>query len=254
MKTHYLLTTAAAALLLGTVAASAQTLQNVQPERAPAAQQNAPAEKVAPPMNAGERKKPETTGQASGSMEMKNKPETTGQAPKSDDRDSADRAAPKASDSGKPRAQDNEINRSDKQRGAAETKGSSDSKARAADDNKADVKKGQSRKSGDSADRDSDKSATSGQGTAGAAKLSTEQRTKITSVIKKQNVKRVSRTDINVNIRVGTRVPSRVHFYPVPIEVVEFYPEWRGYLFILVGDQIVIIAPDDHTIVAIIDA
>jgi hypothetical protein len=29
-----------------------------------------------------------------------------------------------------------------------------------------------------------------------------------------------------------------VHFYPLPSEVFVVYPKWRGYDYILVGDQI----------------
>src|SRR5205085_2486467 len=71
---------------------------------------------------------------------------------------------------------------------------------------------------------------TTGQAGAGA-KLSTEQRTKITSVIRSQRVEPV--TNVNFNISVGTRVPREVHFHPLPAEVVTVYPEWRGYDFIL---------------------
>jgi hypothetical protein len=58
-----LLTTAALALVMSAGAAYAQTNQ-ASPERAPAAQQGSPPDKMAPPMNAGEGKRgmPETTG------------------------------------------------------------------------------------------------------------------------------------------------------------------------------------------------
>ena len=96
------------------------------------------------------------------------------------------------------------------------------------------------------------KASTTGQGAAsGSAKLSTEQRTKITTVIKQQNVKPVQ---LNVSVSVGTRIPASVHFYPLPQQVVVIYPEWRGYDYILVGDQIVIVDPRSHEIVAILEA
>ena len=56
------------------------------------------------------------------------------------------------------------------------------------------------------------------------------------------------------SILVGTRVPRDVHFYPLPVEVISVYPAWRGYEFILVGDQIVIIDPGSFEIVAVIAA
>ena len=70
-------------------------------------------------------------------------------------------------------------------------------------------------------------------------------------MIRQQKVQPVK---LNVSISVGTRVPSTVRFYPLPREVVVIYPEWRGYDYILVGDQIVILDPGTHEIVAIIEA
>ena len=95
------------------------------------------------------------------------------------------------------------------------------------------------------------KSQTTGQAGAGA-KLSSEQRTKITTVIKGQHVRPV--TNVNFSVSVGTRVPRDVSFHPLPAEVVTIYPEWRGYNFVLVGDQIVVIDPGTFEIVAVIDA
>jgi hypothetical protein len=90
-------------------------------------------------------------------------------------------------------------------------------------------------------------------GQAGAsAKLSSEQRTKITTVIRDQHVAPV--TDVNFSISVGTRVPRDVSFHPLPAEIVTIYPDWRGYEFILVRDQIIVVDPRSFEIVAILDA
>src|SRR5215510_1415042 len=77
-----LLSTVAAALLLSAGAASAQGMGKDTPERAPAAQQNAPAEKVAPSLKNGDQKAPQTTGQAAPDTKSGKAKETTGQAPK----------------------------------------------------------------------------------------------------------------------------------------------------------------------------
>ena len=92
---------------------------------------------------------------------------------------------------------------------------------------------------------------TTGQAGAGG-KISTEQRTKITTVIKEQHVQPV--TNVNFSISVGTRVPrSGVTFHPLPAEIVTFYPQWRGYEYILVRDQILVIDPRTGEIVDVID-
>jgi hypothetical protein len=90
-------------------------------------------------------------------------------------------------------------------------------------------------------------------GQAGAgAKLSGDQRTRITTVIRDQHVQPV--TNVNFSISVGTRVPREVSFHPLPAEIVTIYPDWRGYEFILVRDQIVVIDPQSFEIVAVLDA
>jgi hypothetical protein len=91
---------------------------------------------------------------------------------------------------------------------------------------------------------------TTGQAGAGA-KLSTEQRTKITTVIRDQHIAPVN--NVNFSISVGTRVPREVSFHALPTEIVTVYPEWRGYEYILVRDQILVINPRTLEIVDIID-
>jgi hypothetical protein len=92
---------------------------------------------------------------------------------------------------------------------------------------------------------------TTGQAGAGA-RLSTDQRTRITTVIRNERIAPL--TNVNFSVAVGTRVPRDVQFRPLPAEVVTIYPQWRGYNFILVGDQIVVVDPDTYEIVAVLDA
>lgn len=99
--------------------------------------------------------------------------------------------------------------------------------------------------------KEEDRSKTVGQAGAGG-KLSTEQRTKITTVIRDQHVSPV--TNINFAVSVGTRVPREVGFHPLPAEIVTYYPDWRGYEFFLVRDQIVVVDPRTLEIVAVLDA
>jgi len=91
---------------------------------------------------------------------------------------------------------------------------------------------------------------TTGQAGAGA-KISTEQRTKITTVIRNEHVAPV--TNVNFNISVGTRIPREVSYHPLPAEVVTIYPEWRGYNYVLVRDRIIVIDPQTFEIVAVLD-
>lgn len=99
--------------------------------------------------------------------------------------------------------------------------------------------------------RSETRSQTTGQAGAGA-KLSTEQRTKITRVIREQRVQ--PEASVNFNISVGTHVPRTVHFHPLPAEIVTVYPDWRGYEFFLVRDQIIVVNPRTFEIVAVLEA
>ncbi|MEY9475319.1 hypothetical protein ABH992_007718 [Bradyrhizobium yuanmingense] len=85
-----------------------------------------------------------------------------------------------------------------------------------------------------------------------AAKLSTEQRTQITSVIREQRVAPV--TNVNFSISVGTRIPREgITLHALPSRVVSIYPEWRSYKYVLVREEIVIIDPDTYEIVAVLN-
>jgi len=116
----------------------------------------------------------------------------------------------------------------------------------------AETKGGVDSKSQTTTQSQTNQSQTTGQA-GGGAKLSTEQRTKITTVIKEQHVQPV--TNVNFSISVGTRVPrgSGVTFHPLPAEIVTVYPQWRGYEYILVRDQILVIDPRTGEIVDVID-
>jgi hypothetical protein len=49
-------------------------------------------------------------------------------------------------------------------------------------------------------------------------------------------------------------VPRDVSFHALPAEIVTIYPEWRGYEFVRVRDQIVVIDPNTFEIVAVLEA
>jgi microcystin-dependent protein len=216
MRKTLLASTSAIVLLAGTSLALAQGAGREAPSPAPGAQQSAPAEKIAPGGSMQQRA-PEsgTTGQGSPRMEQ-DRPQGA-QAPSgTQGQDRMKSGDPKASDS------------------------------KAGDSKSGDAKSKADQRAGDK------QNATTGQGAAGAAKLSSEQRTKITTSIKKTNVRPV--TNVNFNISVGTVVPRSVTLHALPPTIVEVYPAWRGYRFVLVADEIIIIEPSTYRIVAVIDA
>jgi hypothetical protein len=105
---------------------------------------------------------------------------------------------------------------------------------------------------GQTGSKEQQSSQTPSQNSAKSVQISQEQRTKIHQTLVNKNVERV--TNVNFSVRVGTRVPRSVRFYPLPIEVISIVPEYRGYEYILVGDEILIIDPRTLEIVAILPA
>jgi hypothetical protein len=80
--------------------------------------------------------------------------------------------------------------------------------------------------------------------------LTPDQRTRIRETfLVGRDPPRVS--SVNFKIAVGTAVPSTVHVVEVPDVIVEIDPEWRGYWYFVVGDEIIIV-DRGHRIVAVI--
>ncbi|MFZ2160264.1 MAG: DUF1236 domain-containing protein [Bradyrhizobium sp.] len=243
MTNRFMISVAAAALIAGTGFANAQGPGRDAPS-AGSVQQSAPAERAAPsavPMNRDST--PDSKASDKGAKS------TQTQQPKGSKNLSAQEDM-KPGMKGEKSAQDNmKGEKSKSMRSETQDKGA------ASKDMKADSKGAADSKSQTTTQAPAGQSpstTTTGQAGAGA-KLSTEQRTQITSVIKEQRVAPV--TQVNFSIAVGSRVPrSGVTFHPLPARVVTIYPEWRGYEFILVNEQILVINPRTLEIVAILEA
>ncbi|ARQ00133.1 DUF1236 domain-containing protein [Pseudorhodoplanes sinuspersici] len=234
---------AAAALIAGVGVVSAQA------PPAPAAQQNAPAEKMGPALRETQASPDTRPDQKASEPKADIKKDKGAQAPAPATKSTTDQAPDSKSKAttGQAPAQDDKKSRGTSSETKSPGKTSSDMKAdtKTKADTKADAKSSEK--------ADDTKAATTGQGAAGtAATLSTEQRTTIRTVIKQQNVQPM--TNVNFSISVGGRVPRTVNFHPVPVELVQIYPHWRGYDYILVGDQIIVVNPRTYEIVAVLDA
>src|SRR5664279_5450782 len=248
MTNRLMLSVAVAALIAGTSFANAQgTMGHEGSSAGPAAQQSAPpaagTSTTTTNRDATEPTK-ESTKPSPGMKATQSEPKSP-TAGKNDSAQGDMKAGPK----GEKSAQDNAIKGEKSKSMSSETieKGApaKDMKAEGREDRNG------SMKAESKGAMDSKSTTTTGQAGAGA-KLSTEQRTKITTVIKGEHVQPLA--NVNFSISVGTRVPRTVSFHPLPAEVVTYYPEWRGYEFILVGDQIVVINPRTLEIVAVIEA
>ncbi len=96
------------------------------------------------------------------------------------------------------------------------------------------------------------------QGTAGTSdtnvRLSQQQRAQIhRRIIDARGAPRAGH--VNFDVRVGTMIPrGRIRIMPVPQTLVRIQPRWRGYLYFVYADEIVVVNPRDMRIVAVLSA
>ncbi len=88
--------------------------------------------------------------------------------------------------------------------------------------------------------------------TSRSVSLTSEQKTTIRTRVLTSNAPRVTGR-VNFDIRVGVVVPRTVRVAPVPVEIVEIEPEWRGYMYFVSGDEIIVVEPSTLRIVAVLD-
>jgi len=80
--------------------------------------------------------------------------------------------------------------------------------------------------------------------------INDQQRTRISQSISHLDVRPLDRA--NFSLSVGVAVPRDVRLQPLPAEVVDIVPQYRGYNFVLVKDEIVIVEPSSYQIVAVL--
>jgi hypothetical protein len=87
----------------------------------------------------------------------------------------------------------------------------------------------------------------------GSVQLSEDQRSQIKTIVGRGNAPRLSGNP-NFDVRVGTRIPHSVHYAVLPRDIVRIVPQYRGFDYFLVQDEIVIVDPHTFEIVAVIPA
>jgi hypothetical protein len=269
MTNRFMMSVAAAALIAGTGFANAQGAGTSReaPSGGSTVQQSAPSssEHAAPSATPANRDAAEPTKPSPGMKATQS--EQPPAAAKNQRAQDDMKAGPKSETKGEKSAQDNGMKGEKSKSMSSENdnaKGGKDLKAEGREGGKDMKAEGREDRTGTKAEGREDRngsmkaetkgaesrSQTTGQAGAGA-KLSTEQRTKISTVIKEQNIRPA--TNVNFAISVGTRVPREVSFHPLPVEIVNIYPDWRGYEMFLVNDQIVVVNPRTLEIVAVLD-
>lgn len=248
MTKHFLVSTAAVALIVGTGFDYAQGTGMSQGAGGGAASQSAPSTSGSTDRNVPS---PSSYMQMKPTDSYEKTPHENRGARSDMDHDRSDSMQSQSSDPGKSEKNMRSEDRNRKDEDRNQRTQDRDGKSMDRDRNSAERSGKDSDSSKSAVDGNRKSNTTTGQAGSGA-KLPTEQRSKITTVLRKEKVQPV--TNVNFSIAVGTRVPRTVNFYPLPTAIVEIYPAWSGYQFFLVGDEIVVVDPHTLEIVAVLDA
>lgn len=89
-------------------------------------------------------------------------------------------------------------------------------------------------------------------GARGHVQVTQQQRTQIHEHFAHMRVDRIEHPQFSVSV--GAEIPRSVHVETLPPEIVEIVPEYRGFDYVMVGDEILIVDPDSLQIVAVIPA
>jgi len=81
--------------------------------------------------------------------------------------------------------------------------------------------------------------------------LTTEQKTTIRQTVLTSSAPRV--TNVNFDIKVGTVVPRTVRVVALPATLIEIQPSWRGYMYFVYNDEIIVVEPGTLRIVAVLE-
>jgi hypothetical protein len=84
--------------------------------------------------------------------------------------------------------------------------------------------------------------------------LTGDKRTKVQSAFRDAGSNVKHRTNVDIDISVGRRLPRDWDFVPVPSAVIAIVPEYRDYYFAYVEDEYVIVEPDTYEVVAVLPA
>jgi Protein of unknown function (DUF1236) len=84
------------------------------------------------------------------------------------------------------------------------------------------------------------------------AALSTEHHARFRDTIRSEKVAPLN--DVRFSVTIGEAVPRTVHLNRLPARILEYAPQYRGYEYILVGGDILIVDPRTLRIVAVIEA
>ena len=82
-------------------------------------------------------------------------------------------------------------------------------------------------------------------------RVTTEQKTTIRQTVLTSSAPRV--TSVNFDVKIGTVVPRTVRIAPLPATLISIEPTWRGYMYFVYHDEIIVVEPGTLRIVAVLE-
>jgi Protein of unknown function (DUF1236) len=83
-----------------------------------------------------------------------------------------------------------------------------------------------------------------------AVNLNPQQETRVVTALRNESVQRLDRVDFALTV--GTVIPTFVALNPLPESIIEIVPQYRGFDFVMVRDEIIIIEPRTRRIVTVL--
>lgn len=81
------------------------------------------------------------------------------------------------------------------------------------------------------------------------AQVTTERQVRISETVSRARLAQPER-NLNISIRVGETIPSRVRLHRLPPEIVSIEPAYRDYEYFATEDEVIIVEPRSHRIVS----
>jgi hypothetical protein len=83
-----------------------------------------------------------------------------------------------------------------------------------------------------------------------ASRLSDEQRTRVSQAVARLNIAPLRKVGFAVNV--GAEIPRSVKLRPLPYAAVSAAPQYRGHAFLRVEEDVLIVEPRSHKVVAVL--
>ncbi|MEN3385067.1 MAG: hypothetical protein V7608_5111 [Hyphomicrobiales bacterium] len=106
----------------------------------------------------------------------------------------------------------------------------------------------QNRQQGQGSSQPADQTAR--RGTSSSLAIDDRQRTQIVERLRHDRT--VSNQNINIQVNIGQRLPPRARARPLPPDIVRIAPQYRGYHYTVIEDEVVIVHPRTHEVVDVI--